>query len=214
MKNQRLMLQLFAFVLMIQMSFSVVAFQPISPQINSSESGGIGSGSSTGGEIYGSEKICDKGTPFTINSVSFPFEFIDDLIIKWEKKTAETGWITIPDATLDYLSPEFITETTYYRRACRQNVSQPWLYSNIIAKEVVSGIKTAFITTSNVTCKAGKNGSADIDIIGGQPAYTIYWSNGAIGPSVDNLTAGEYYAVVMVVFIRVIFLRFKNPQFQ
>lgn len=198
MKNQRLMLQLFAFVLMIQMSFSVVALQPISPQINSSESGGVGeAGSSTGGEIYGFEKICDEGTPFTISSVSFPFDVADGLIIKWEKKTAATGWITIPDASLDFLNPEYITETTLFRRACRQNVSQPWLYSNVISKEIVEGIKTSRITPSNVTCKDGKNGSAEIEVIGGQPAYTIYWSNGAFGSSVDNLTAGTYFAFVV-----------------
>lgn len=198
MKNQRLMLQLFAFVLMIQMSFSAAAFQPKNPQINSSESGGVGeAGSSTGGEIYGFEKICDEGTPFTISSVSFPFDIAEGLIIKWEKKTAATGWITIPDASLDFLNPEYITETTLYRRACRQNVSQPWLYSNVIAKEIVEGIKATFVTRDNVTCKDGNNGSAEIDVIGGQPDYTIYWSNGAFGPIVENLTVGTYFAFVV-----------------
>jgi len=49
---------------------------------------------------------------------------------------------------------------------------------------------------SNVSCYGGSNGSALAVVSGASGSYTINWSNGATGPSVSNLAAGNYSVMV------------------
>jgi large repetitive protein len=56
----------------------------------------------------------------------------------------------------------------------------------------------ANISTSNVSCFAGANGSATITIGGGTPSYTCTWLPGATtGTTVSGLTANNNYSVVV-----------------
>lgn len=52
------------------------------------------------------------------------------------------------------------------------------------------------ITSINVSCFNGNNGSATANVNGGQPPYTYAWSNGGTTPTINNLIAGTYWVIV------------------
>ncbi|MDX2280653.1 MAG: SdrD B-like domain-containing protein, partial [Saprospiraceae bacterium] len=51
-------------------------------------------------------------------------------------------------------------------------------------------------TVTNVTCYEGTNGSIDLVVTGGSPAYTYLWSNGATTQDLSNRAAGTYTVTV------------------
>ncbi len=51
-------------------------------------------------------------------------------------------------------------------------------------------------TVTNVSCNGGNNGSINLTVSGGTPAYTYNWSNGATTQDLNNLTAGTYTVTV------------------
>jgi len=55
------------------------------------------------------------------------------------------------------------------------------------------------VTDSDINC-AGNSGSAQVSPTGGMAPYTITWSNGATGTSVNGLNAGSYSVTVMDAF--------------
>lgn len=48
------------------------------------------------------------------------------------------------------------------------------------------------ITSNNVACNGGSNGSALVSVSGGTAAYSYLWSNGSNGSSANNLSSGSY----------------------
>ncbi|GDX52628.1 hypothetical protein LBMAG27_16750 [Bacteroidota bacterium] len=48
----------------------------------------------------------------------------------------------------------------------------------------------------NVNCFGGNDGSVDITVTGGTPAYSYHWSNGATTQDISNLIAGNYCVTV------------------
>jgi hypothetical protein len=58
-----------------------------------------------------------------------------------------------------------------------------------------TAIEVSAITTP-VLCNGGENGNIETTVTGGTPPYTFSWSNGAITPQINNLTAGTYTVVV------------------
>jgi len=53
------------------------------------------------------------------------------------------------------------------------------------------------ITTIDVSCQGGTNGSATASTTGGTGSYTYSWSNGGTGTSQDNYEAGSHTVTVM-----------------
>jgi hypothetical protein len=51
-------------------------------------------------------------------------------------------------------------------------------------------------TTVDVLCANGTNGSIDLTVTGGSPAYTYLWSNGAVTQDLTGVTAGTYTVTV------------------
>ncbi|HTL82093.1 MAG TPA: LamG-like jellyroll fold domain-containing protein [Bacteroidia bacterium] len=51
-------------------------------------------------------------------------------------------------------------------------------------------------TSTDITCHDSLNGTADITVSGGSPAYTYLWSTGGTTSSLSNLAAGNYNCVV------------------
>ena len=151
----------------------------------------------SGGEISEDEIVCDEGVPTFLKNVTSPSGDIEGFIIfKWEKRTAGGSWEIIPGATvIDYI-PGTITETTEYRRGCRELIHQPWSYSNIVTKTVVQGIEEIKVSPIDVTCKDGSNGSANAVAIGGTPSYDYEWSNGTTNHEISDVAAGSYEVTV------------------
>jgi hypothetical protein len=52
------------------------------------------------------------------------------------------------------------------------------------------------ITTVNVSCNGGTNGSLDISVAGGTPAYNYLWSTGAVTQDVSGLSAATYTVTI------------------
>ncbi len=52
------------------------------------------------------------------------------------------------------------------------------------------------VSVNNVTCPGGNNGSIDLTVSGGTPAYTYKWSNGATTEDITGLIAGTYTVTV------------------
>lgn len=52
------------------------------------------------------------------------------------------------------------------------------------------------VSTNNVNCNGGNNGSATANPSGGTPPYTYAWSNGSNTQSISGLTAGTYTVTV------------------
>ncbi len=52
------------------------------------------------------------------------------------------------------------------------------------------------ITSTNVSCFGGSNGSATVTVNGGQQPYVYLWSNGGFTPTITNLSAGTYFVTV------------------
>ncbi|MFH1320612.1 MAG: T9SS type A sorting domain-containing protein [Bacteroidota bacterium] len=48
------------------------------------------------------------------------------------------------------------------------------------------------ITTNNVSCNGDSNGTVDLNVLGGVPPYTYYWSNGDTTEDISELTSGFY----------------------
>ncbi|MEZ4987173.1 MAG: SprB repeat-containing protein [Saprospiraceae bacterium] len=57
---------------------------------------------------------------------------------------------------------------------------------------VTPNAPTVSVSTNNVTCYGGNNGSLVATPIGGIPPYTFQWSNGVVGATNAGLTAGTY----------------------
>lgn len=167
---------------------------------NNDDEGGDedGTGIDSGGEISANENICDSGIPSGIKNITSPSGDIDGfLIIKWEKRTLMESWEIIPGATTLTYFPDYIDETTEYRRGCRESVSQPWKYSNTVTKFIVEGIEDVRVNPTDVTCKGGDNGSAEALVTGGTPGYTFEWPvSGSSENIISGLSAGTHSVTV------------------
>lgn len=175
----------------------------VTPQDRTESSSGGGSdgseetGIESGGTITANETLCGPSTAHPIENVSAPSgDIIGFIIIKWEYRLTGGVWTEIPGENSLSFSPGFISERMEFRRGCREEIGQPWVYSNIIIKDVAPTIEDVKVVTVDVTCKGGNNGYGAAQVIGGTPGYTFEWSNGFTGGANYNFTAGEYTVTV------------------
>ncbi len=54
----------------------------------------------------------------------------------------------------------------------------------------------AVITTTDVSCNGGQDGTAVVTVTGGTPPYAYLWNNGGISDSIDGLIIGVYGVLV------------------
>lgn len=52
------------------------------------------------------------------------------------------------------------------------------------------------VSTTEVSCHGGKDGSASLSATGGTGNYTFHWTNGSTSPTLENLPTGSYRATV------------------
>ena len=67
-----------------------------------------------------------------------------------------------------------------------------------LAEATVGGTNsmTLSLSSTNVSCFSGNDGTAAVTIAGGSPPYSYNWSNGQNGPSINALPAGTYSVTV------------------
>jgi len=53
------------------------------------------------------------------------------------------------------------------------------------------------ISSTNVSCFGGNDGTATANVNGGQQPYVYQWSNGGFSPTISNLSAGTYFVTVI-----------------
>ena len=68
------------------------------------------------------------------------------------------------------------------------------IYTGTVTQPTV--IELSATSTPVVACTGGSNGTIDLTVIGGTPAYTYVWSNGATTQDLSGLTAGTYTVTV------------------
>ena len=52
------------------------------------------------------------------------------------------------------------------------------------------------VTTNNVSCMGGNNGSSTVNVSGGTPGYSYSWTNGSTSQTINNLSAGTYTCTI------------------
>ncbi|MCB0571806.1 MAG: T9SS type A sorting domain-containing protein [Phaeodactylibacter sp.] len=57
-------------------------------------------------------------------------------------------------------------------------------------------IRDTLVQVHAVRCKGGSSGAVNLSILGGTPAYTYAWSNGAVSPNLSGVPAGAYELTV------------------
>ena len=86
--------------------------------------------------------------------------------------------------TITGLSPDTYSVTVTDNNDCTKTASytvNPGGVVNVTLQQI-----------QHVTCNGGNNGAISVTASGGQVPYTYSWSNGGSGPSITNLTAGNY----------------------
>jgi len=64
--------------------------------------------------------------------------------------------------------------------------------SQVTVSEPPTGVTAAILTSTNVTCNGGNDGTAAAAAAGGSPGYTFLWTTTSTASAVSGLTAGTY----------------------
>lgn len=95
-------------------------------------------------------------------------------------------------AAITNLGPGNYTDTIRDANNCVFLISQ-----TITEPPIVLGIPASSVTTSNVNCFGGADGTASVNPAGGTLPYAITWSNGDTGTVADSLIAGNYQVTIV-----------------
>jgi hypothetical protein len=70
--------------------------------------------------------------------------------------------------------------------------------TQIICETITEPTSMAIATSvvNNVSCNGGADGSVNINVTGGSPSYTYFWSNGSFSQNPIQLSSGKYYVTV------------------
>ncbi len=95
-------------------------------------------------------------------------------------------------AAITNLGPGNYTDTVRDSKNCIFLISQ-----TITQPAIVLGIPASSISTTNVSCFGGANGTASVSPTGGTLPYDIQWSNGDTGIVADSMIAGTYQVTII-----------------
>ncbi|HEY5471124.1 MAG TPA: gliding motility-associated C-terminal domain-containing protein, partial [Bacteroidales bacterium] len=96
-------------------------------------------------------------------------------------------------ATVPYATPSAATAGTYYIKG---SIPSSGCYD---IKPVIVSVNpkpTGSVTVTNAKCFEVANGSVNLTVSGGTPAYSYIWNNGAVTEDLTNVKAGVYSVVV------------------
>ncbi|MBI4646927.1 MAG: hypothetical protein HY738_10130, partial [Bacteroidia bacterium] len=86
-----------------------------------------------------------------------------------------------------------LTAGTYWVTVTDNNSCS--IVASVIITQPAGGL-SASISSSNVSCNGGANGSADLTVSGGTPAYSYLWSSSQTNQDIINIPAGTYTVTV------------------
>lgn len=142
-----------------------------------------------------------QGATGTIRFVSNITASISVPAATWHK--IELQNINYTTRTFDiYVNNTLLQANFPFRSTTINNVTRIHLYNFNAATaywdQVTFGNTPISLSTAstNVTCNAGNNGSADLTVSGGAAPYSYLWSNGATTQDLTGVTAGTYSVVV------------------
>lgn len=76
-----------------------------------------------------------------------------------------------------------------------QDVSTKEIFQTVVVKPI-SILSASIENVHHLNCNGGSTASAEVVPEGGTAPYTYNWSNGAVGATAQNLTAGTYFVTV------------------
>jgi len=100
------------------------------------------------------------------------------------------GWTSI--AQTDSFAVKLTAGTYKVKVTDKNNISQESLPFVLVEPDLL----TLGLTSTQVACSGGNNGTASAVIAGGTTPYSIAWSNGATTQNITGLTTGNYLAYV------------------
>ncbi|MCG8795926.1 PKD domain-containing protein, partial [Tenacibaculum finnmarkense] len=69
-------------------------------------------------------------------------------------------------------------------------------FNNIIKNIIIDSTPSASIDGTNVRCKSGNNGVANLTVTGGKAPFTYLWNNNSVTEDINNLVAGNYSVII------------------
>ncbi|MCX2682001.1 T9SS type A sorting domain-containing protein [Galbibacter sp. EGI 63066] len=131
-----------------------------------------------------------------------PFETGLPYIYHWKKQNENGNWEELTDQ-LDSIAIN-LNDGNYALNVEDANGSVMGTYQS---DDLIEAIDSTFyfeepellevsFTTTEISCDAGNNGSAEVFITGGVPPYDIKWSNGGTTPVITDLIGGTYFVFV------------------
>lgn len=81
------------------------------------------------------------------------------------------------------------TVTITDRNACSKVISRTLTEPQVLQ---VTGVAKSNFHGFNVSCKEGRDGWADVTVVGGKTPYSYRWSSGGLTKRAENLAAGNY----------------------
>src|SRR5690606_488849 len=131
-----------------------------------------------------------------------PFETGLPYIYNWKKQNESGVWEDLTDQ-LDSIAIN-LNDGNY---ALNVEDSRGTVIGNYMSDNLLKTTDSTFyfkepdllevsLTTTEVNCDAGNDGSAKVHITGGIPPYDIKWSNGETSGEITNLIGGTYFVYV------------------
>lgn len=132
-----------------------------------------------------------------------PFATGEPYIYHWKKQDASGNYINLPSQTSDIAVD---LSTGNYALNVEDSLGNViGIYDSFTLIEATDVLFTfdepnlleVSLSSTEINCAAGNDGTATVNISGGIPPYDIQWSNGDTTSMIDNLIAGTYLVYVI-----------------
>jgi hypothetical protein len=110
-----------------------------------------------------------------------PFGGAPDYAFLWSNGSQESR--------ISELSVGTYSVTITDRNACTKSISRTLTEPQVLQ---ITGVAKSNFNGFNVSCKEGRDGWADVTVVGGKTPYSYRWSSGGLTKKAEELAAGNY----------------------